>query len=501
MTVKGNLYTSYKEGFKNNLEGQFLYDDKGLNVTYRELDSETAKLANGLKELGLSEGDRVTVQVDKCIEMVYLYLACVRSNIIFHPLNPAYKEKELSYFLDDAKPSLFISNEETISSISDLSLEHSIDHLFVLNNDGSGNFSDISTSEDNYITVACSDDDIAALLYSSGTTGKPKGIMLSHGNISSNAESLVKAWGFQESDCLLHALPIYHVHGLFVALGCVFMTGAKLKWLESFDADVVLKSIPECTVMMGVPTYYTRLLKRDLLDSKLTEGIRLFISGSAPLLEETFNEFNQRTNHQILERYGMTETNMNTSNPLKGNRKPGTVGLPLEDVQVRVVDEENNELSQGEIGNLQIKGPNVFKGYWEMPEKTKEDFSKDGFFNTGDKGLIDEGGYVSIIGRSKDMIISGGLNIYPKEIESLIDKIEGVLESAVIGLSDEDLGEKVVAVIVSEESKTLGEKKVISEIKDQLAGFKAPKEVKFIDQLPRNAMGKVQKNILRETFS
>ena len=501
MTVKGNLYTSYKEGFKNNLEGQFLYDDKGLNVTYRELDSETAKLANGLKELGLSEGDRVTVQVDKCIEMVYLYLACVRSNIIFHPLNPAYKEKELSYFLDDAKPSLFISNEETISSISDLSLEHSIDHLFVLNNDGSGNFSDISTSEDNYITVACSDDDIAALLYSSGTTGKPKGIMLSHGNISSNAESLVKAWGFQESDCLLHALPIYHVHGLFVALGCVFMTGSKLKWLESFDADEVLKSIPECTVMMGVPTYYTRLLKRDLLDSKLTEGIRLFISGSAPLLEETFNEFNQRTNHQILERYGMTETNMNTSNPLKGDRKPGTVGLPLEDVQVRVVDEENNVLSQGEIGNLQIKGPNVFKGYWEMPEKTKEDFSKDGFFNTGDKGLIDEGGYVSIIGRSKDMIISGGLNVYPKEIESLIDKIEGVLESAVIGLSDEDLGEKVVAVIVSEESKTLDEKKVISEIKDQLAGFKAPKEVKFIDQLPRNAMGKVQKNILRETFS
>ena len=501
MTAKGNLYTSYKEGFKNNLEGQFLYDDKGLNITYRELDSETAKLANGLKELGLSEGDRVTVQVDKCIEMVYLYLACIRSNIIFHPLNPAYKEKELSYFLDDAKPSLFISNEETISSISDLSLEHSIDHLFVLNNDGSGNFSDISSSEDNYITVACSDDDIAALLYSSGTTGKPKGIMLSHGNISSNAESLVKAWGFEETDCLLHALPIYHVHGLFVALGCVLMTGSKLKWLESFDVDEVLKSIPECTVMMGVPTYYTRLLKRDALTTELAKKIRLFISGSAPLLEETFNEFHLRTNHQILERYGMTETNMNTSNPLKGDRKPGTVGLPLDDVQVRVVDEENNALPQGEIGNLQVKGPNVFKGYWEMPEKTKEDFSEDGFFNTGDKGLIDESGYVSIIGRSKDMIISGGLNVYPKEIESLIDKIDGVLESAVIGLNDEDLGEKVVAVIVSEENKTLEEKEVISEIKDQLAGFKAPKEVKFISQLPRNAMGKVQKNVLRETFS
>jgi len=501
MTVKGNLYTSYKEGFVNNLEGMFLYDDKGLKINYGELDSETAKLANGLKELGLSAGDRVTIQVDKCIEMVYLYLACIRSNIIFHPLNPAYKEKELSYFLDDAKPSLFISNEETISSISDLNLDHSIDHLFVLNDDGSGNFLEISTSDDNFITVDCSEDDIAALLYSSGTTGKPKGIMLSHGNISSNAESLVKAWGFQESDCLLHALPIYHVHGLFVALGCVLMTGSKLKWLESFDVDEVLKSIPECTVMMGVPTYYTRLLKSDALDSELTKQMRLFISGSAPLLEETFNEFHLRTNHQILERYGMTETNMNTSNPLKGDRKPGTVGLPLEGIQVRVVDEENNALPQGEIGNLQVKGPNVFKGYWEMPEKTKEDFSEDGFFNTGDKGLIDESGYVSIIGRSKDMIISGGLNVYPKEIESLIDKIDGVLESAVIGLSDEDLGERVVAIIVSEENATLDEKEVISEIKDQLAGFKAPKEVKFIDQLPRNAMGKVQKNILRETFS
>ncbi len=460
MIANGNLYTSYKEGFVNNLEGLFLYDDKGLKITYGELDSETAKLANGLKELGLSAGDRVTIQVDKCIEMVYLYLACIRSNIIFHPLNPAYKEKELSYFLDDAKPSLFISNEETISSISDLNLDHSIDHLFILNNDGSGNFLDISTSDDNFITVDCSEDDIAALLYSSGTTGKPKGIMLSHGNISSNAESLVNAWGFQESDCLLHALPIYHVHGLFVALGCVLMTGSKLKWLESFDVDEVLRSIPECTVMMGVPTYYTRLLKSDALDSELTKQMRLFISGSAPLLEETFNEFHLRTNHQILERYGMTETNMNTSNPLKGDRKPGTVGLPLDEVQVRVVDEENKAILQGEIGNLQVKGPNVFKGYWEMPEKTKEDFSEDGFFNTGDKGLIDESGYVSIIGRSKDMIISGGLNVYPKEIESLIDKIEGVLESAVIGLSDEDLGEKVVAVIVSEENKTLDEKKL-----------------------------------------
>ena len=501
MAVKGNLYTSYKEGFSKNLEGQFLFDDEGLEITYRELDSETAKLANGLKELGLSEGDRVTVQVDKCIEMVYLYLACIRSNIIFHPLNPAYKEKELSYFLDDAKPSIFISNQETISNISDFKLKHNIESLFTLNDDGSGNFSSIATNDSDFITVDCEADDIAALLYSSGTTGQPKGIMLSHGNIASNAKSLMKTWGFEEFDCLLHALPIYHVHGLFVALGCVLMSGSRIKWHKSFNVDEVIKSIPHCTVMMGVPTYYTRLLKHDALDAKLTEQIRLFISGSAPLLEETFNEFSQRTNHLILERYGMTETNMNTSNPLNGVRKPGTVGLPLDDVQVLVVDEKNNLLSDGEIGNLQVKGPNVFKGYWGMPEKTKEDFSEDGFFNTGDKGLIDEDGYISIIGRSKDMIISGGLNVYPKEIESLIDKIEGVQESAVIGLNDEDLGEKVVAIIVSNEEVLLEEKQVIADIKNQLAAFKVPKEIKFIDQLPRNAMGKVQKNILRETYS
>ena len=501
MSTKGNLYTSYREGFKNNLEGHFLYDDKGTNITYRELDSETAKLANGLKGLGLSEGDRVTVQVDKCVEMVYLYLACIRSNIIFHPLNPAYKETELSYFLDDAKPRLFISNEETVESVKYLNLEHNIDHLFTLNNDGTGDFFTIYSDESDFLTVDCSEDDIAALLYSSGTTGKPKGIMLSHGNISSNAKSLVKTWDFQESDCLLHALPIYHVHGLFVALGCVLMTGSKLKWLESFDVDAVLKSIPNCTVMMGVPTYYTRLLKSDALDSELTKQMRLFISGSAPLLEETFNEFKQRTKHLILERYGMTETNMNTSNPLKGDRKPGTVGLPLDDVQVIVVDEKNNALPQGEIGNLQVKGPNVFKGYWQMPEKTTEDFTEEGFFNTGDKGLIDEDGYVCIIGRSKDMIISGGLNVYPKEIEVLIDKVEGVLESAVVGLSDADLGERVVAIIVPKEGSEIDAIEVISLIKEKLAGFKVPKEVKFIDQLPRNAMGKVQKNILRETFT
>ena len=501
MSTKGNLYTSYREGFKNNLEGHFLYDDKGTNITYRELDSETAKLANGLKGLGLSEGDRVTVQVDKCVEMVYIYLACIRSNIIFHPLNPAYKETELSYFLDDAKPRLFISNEETVESVKYLNLEHNIDHLFTLNNDGTGDFFTIYSDESDFLTVDCSEDDIAALLYSSGTTGKPKGIMLSHGNISSNAKSLVKTWDFQESDCLLHALPIYHVHGLFVALGCVLMTGSKLKWLESFDVDAVLKSIPNCTVMMGVPTYYTRLLKSDALDSELTKQMRLFISGSAPLLQETFNEFKQRTKHLILERYGMTETNMNTSNPLKGDRKPGTVGLPLDDVQVIVVDEKNNALPQGEIGNIQVKGPNVFKGYWQMPEKTTEDFTEEGFFNTGDKGLIDEDGYVCIIGRSKDMIISGGLNVYPKEIEVLIDKVEGVLESAVVGLSDADLGERVVAIIVPKEGSEIDAIEVISLIKEKLAGFKVPKEVKFIDQLPRNAMGKVQKNILRETFT
>ena len=341
---------------------------------------------------------------------------------------------------------------------------------------------------------------MAALLYSSGTTGRPKGIMLSHDNLRKNAETLVQAWGFSGSDRLLHMLPIYHVHGLFVGLGCVLMCGASMVWHSRFVDRSAIAAMQDCTVMMGVPTYYTRLLANPEFGSECSSNMRLFVSGSAPLLSETFVEFRSRTGHTILERYGMTETGMNTSNPLNEERRAGTVGPPLPGVAVRVVDDAGEGLAGGETGNLQVKGPNVFSGYWRMPEKTAEDFTDDGFFNTGDKATIDPDGYVSIVGRAKDMIISGGLNVYPKEIELVIDDIGGIAESAVIGVADADFGEAVVAVIIAQgEPPTVDQ--VISHCKKHLANFKVPKRVEVIGTLPRNAMGKVQKNLLRERFS
>jgi malonyl-CoA/methylmalonyl-CoA synthetase len=342
---------------------------------------------------------------------------------------------------------------------------------------------------------------MAALLYSSGTTGVPKGIMLTHGNLLSNTGTLVRIWGFTSDDRLLHALPIFHVHGLFVALGCVLLSGASMHWLNSYDAKEVVRSLPECSVMMGVPTYYTRLLREADFTREAAAGMRLFISGSAPLLEETFHEFEARAGHRILERYGMTETSMNTSNPLDGPRKPGTVGPPLPGVEVRVVDRAGASRDTGEIGNLQVRGPNVFKSYWKLPGKTAEDFTDDGYFNTGDKGLIDEDGYVSIVGRARDVVISGGLNVYPKEVELFIDDLPGVKESAVIGVPHEDFGEAVVAVVVPGKGMTLSEGQIIDACKRELANFKVPKRVIFVEELPRNSMAKVQKNVIRERFA
>jgi malonyl-CoA/methylmalonyl-CoA synthetase len=343
-------------------------------------------------------------------------------------------------------------------------------------------------------------DDLAALLYSSGTTGRPKGIMLSHGNLADNGKTLVDIWGFGSADRLLHALPVFHVHGLFVAIHCVLLSGASMRWLEKFDAPQVIGLLPECTVMMGVPTFYTRLLAEDSFAADCCTNMRLFISGSAPLLVETFDEFRGRTGHTIIERYGMTETNMNTSNPLQGERRAGTVGLPLPGVDVRVVDDKGEPVPTGETGDLQVRGGNVFQGYWRMPEKTREDFTDDGFFNTGDKATISADGYVAIVGRAKDLIISGGLNIYPKEIEQLLDDVEGVVESAVIGIPHADFGEAVVAVIVPTAGGELDEQAIIEFSKGKIANFKVPKRVVFVDELPRNAMGKVQKNVLRDRY-
>ena len=495
-----NLYLRYREGFPKDLSTPCIELKDGSIISYKELEDQSSQYANGFSNLGLKPGDRISVQVNKSPEVLYIYLACLRSNIIFHPLNTAYKDHELSFLLEDADPTLFICEKEVYEKIDSLNLKHPPSHIFNIQIQHKDSIQAIKLAGIHEV-VDCSEEDTAALLYSSGTTGRPKGIMLTHGNIGTNAMSLKEAWEFTANDCLLHALPIYHVHGLFVALGCVFLSGSKMLWLDNFEVNEVLNQLPKCTVMMGVPTYYTRLINNKGLTSKVTQNLRIFISGSAPLLEETFMDFYSITGHKILERYGMTETNIISSNPISGKRKSGTVGLPLEGQQVRIINNDSEPVGADEIGNIQVKGPNVFKGYWKLAQKSKEDFSLDNYFNTGDQGYFDEDGYLIIVGRNKDMIISGGLNVYPKEIESFIDKIEGVYESAVIGLEDADFGERVVAVIVKDENSKVIEENIISDMKLQMAGYKVPKQIFFSNELPRNAMGKVQKNFLRDKYN
>ena len=495
-----NLYLTYREGFPEDLSSPCIELKNGSFITYKDLEDHSSQYANGFSNLGLKPGDRISVQVNKSPEVLYIYLACLRANLIFHPLNTAYKDNELSFLLEDANPSLFICEKEVYEKVDSLDLKQPPKHIFTLQINDKDSIQAIKLAGIHEV-VDCSEEDTAALLYSSGTTGQPKGIMLTHGNIGSNAKTLQEAWEFTANDCLLHALPIYHVHGLFVALGCVFLSGSKMLWLDNFEANEVLTQLPKCTVMMGVPTYYTRLIKNKGLNSKVTQNLRIFISGSAPLLEETFMDFNSITGHEILERYGMTETNIISSNPINGKRKSGTVGLPLEGQQVRIVNNDDKPVGADEIGNIQVKGPNVFKGYWKLDQKSQEDFSSDDYFNTGDQGYFDQDGYLIIVGRNKDMIITGGLNVYPKEIESFIDQIAGVHESAVIGLEDADFGERVVAVIVRDEESKVLEENIIRDMKVQMAGFKVPKQIYFTNELPRNAMGKVQKNLLRDKYN
>ncbi len=497
-----NLYQHFQQQIARQADKVLLLTDTDQAYTYADIERESARLARFLTDLGIAPGDRISVQVPKSPQAMCLYLACLRGGFVFHPLNTGYRVGELQYFLENAEPALVVCDVASVETLQPLVDASGISHLLTLDAEGEGSLIDQSREcEADFGVVARDADDLAALLYSSGTTGVPKGIMLTHKNLLCNAEALVEVWGFNDRDVLLHALPIFHVHGLFVALGCVLLSGASMRWMSGFDADKAIEYMPGCTVMMGVPTYYTRLLAADNFTRETAGNIRLFVSGSAPLLEETFTEFEARTGHCILERYGMTETNMNTSNPLQGARKPGTVGLPLPGVEVRIMDDRDNAVAIGEIGNLQIRGANVFKGYWKMAEKTAEDFTDDGFFDTGDKGRIGEDGYVSIVGRAKDMVITGGLNVYPKEIELLIDDLPGVKESAVIGLPHADFGEGIVAVVVLEPGTNLAEADVIGPIKENLANFKVPKRVVFVDELPRNTMGKVQKNLLREAHN
>jgi len=495
-----NLFTHFSTQIRDHADKELLQTTDGQSYSYSDIDQSSARLANYLCKLGAVPGDRISVQVEKSPECLCLYLACLRAGFVFHPLNMGYKAGELDYFLGNAEPSIVVcdpANEEMIADIAD---SVGTKHLLTLDAAGAGTIVDgADRLSSEFETVTREADDLAALLYSSGTTGVPKGIMLTHSNLLSNTEALVDFWGFTENDRLLHALPVFHVHGLFVAIGCVMLSGASMRWLAAYNAREVIRYLPECTVLMGVPTYYTRLLAEESFTSEVASSVRLFVSGSAPLLEETFTAFEARTGQRILERYGMTETNMNTSNPLHGLRKAGTVGPPLPGVEVRITDDAGNVLGPDEIGNIQVRGPHVFIGYWKMPDKTTEDFTDDGFFNTGDKGSIDQDGYVSIVGRAKDMVITGGLNVYPKEIELFIDDIEGVKESAVIGVPHADFGEGVVAVVVREPGSKLDEDEIISTCKANLANFKVPKRVMLVDELPRNSMSKVQKNLLRES--
>jgi malonyl-CoA/methylmalonyl-CoA synthetase len=472
---------------------------QGAPVTAGWLLERMRRLASVLRAAGASGGERIAVQVEKSPEAVALYLAALQTGAIYLPLNTAYTAAELAHFLGDAEPRLVVADPAGEAALAPLT-EAAGARLTFLDAAGRGPLAEAAdaASPDPAIAIA-SRDDIAAILYTSGTTGRSKGAMLSHGNLAANIEALIEAWDYRESDILIHALPLFHTHGLFVALGMTLAAGASAHLLPKFDADAVVSLMPRSTVLMGVPTFYARLLAHPGLD-RAAAGMRLFISGSAPLMAETHRAFAERTGHAILERYGMTETGMNISNPLHGERRPGSVGLPLPGVEVRVTGRDGHPLPLGEVGNIEVRGPNVFRGYWRMPEKTREDFRPDGFFVTGDLGFVDRDGYYTIVGRSKDLIISGGLNVYPKEIEDVLNAVPGIAESAVIGVPHPDFGEAVVALVRAEGPQPDLVSRAGRAAEAALAPFKRPKRILVVDDFPRNAMGKVQKNILRERF-
>jgi malonyl-CoA/methylmalonyl-CoA synthetase len=471
-------------------------------INYAELIADAARMANVLVDRGVKPGDRVAAQTEKSVPALVLYLAAVRAGAVYLPLNTAYTLNELEYFIADAEPSLVVCDPSKAEGIGAIARKVGAS-VETLGSDGNGSLTEAAAAASSkFETVLRADDDLAAILYTSGTTGRSKGAMLTHDNLASNSLSLVEYWRFTSADVLIHALPIYHTHGLFVASNVTLFARASMIFLPKLDPELIVRLMARATVLMGVPTFYTRLLQSPALTRESASHMRLFISGSAPLLAETHREWSARTGHAVLERYGMTETNMNTSNPYDGDRVPGAVGHPLPGVSLRVTDPETgSELAHDSIGMIEVRGPNVFKGYWRMPEKTKAEFRDDGFFITGDLGKIDDKGYVHILGRGKDLVISGGFNVYPKEIESEIDAIPGVIESAVIGVPHADFGEGVTAVVVCDKSARIDESSVLKALEGRLAKFKMPKRVIVVDELPRNAMGKVQKNILRETYS
>ena len=500
-----NLFAALRAAFPKNLDTVALETDAGVNYSWRDLERATAMMANLLGSLGLPAGARVAVQVEKSVEAMMLYLATLRAGYVFLPLNTAYQSAEIEYFIGNAEPAVVVCSSKNFGWVSKIAFKAGTQNVFTLDDDRTGSLLDRAAHcSDQHEVAVMQQDELAAILYTSGTTGRSKGAMLSHGNLLSNALVLKDYWGWKPGDVLIHALPIFHVHGLFVALHGALINGSKMIWLSKFDPQFVVKKLPEATVFMGVPTLYVRLLAEPGLNRDSCRNMRLFLAGSAPLLIETFNEWQQRTGLSILERYGMSETAMLTSNPYRleqgGERRGGTVGFALPGVSLRVQSDDGQDLPVGEIGDIQVKGPNVFKAYWRMPEKTKEEFTEDGYFKTGDVGKIDAQGYITIVGRSKDLIISGGYNVYPAEIEGYINDMSGVAESALVGVPHADFGEVGVAVVIAKPGMTLQADQIVAGLKSRLANFKIPKRCFVVDELPRNAMGKVQKNLLRDQY-
>jgi malonyl-CoA/methylmalonyl-CoA synthetase len=503
MAKDKNLYTLLEASFRTAGAAPAFVVPGGPTVTYKALIEDVARMANALVTLGVKPGDRVMVQVEKSIENVVLYLATLKTGAVYNPLNTAYMPAELEYFIADAEPTVIVMPRQQLAKIEKAATAKQVSALMSLEADGSGTLIELARQQAAaHATVPRADDDLACLLYTSGTTGRSKGAMLTHLNLSSNAEVLHNVWEFRQGDVLLHALPIFHTHGLFVALHTAFLNASKIHWLNRFDADLVLELLPQSTVMMGVPTFYTRLLGAPTFSRDHCKSMRLFISGSAPLLAETHQEFEARTGMRILERYGMTEAGMITSNPYADSgRIAGSVGYALPGIELRIATDDGRVLPAGEVGVLEMRGPNLFKGYWRNPEKTKEEFRGDGFFITGDLSTMDPDGRVTIVGRAKDLIISGGFNVYPKEIETEINALPGVAESAVLGVPHPDFGEGVIAVIIPAAGATPPpEEAIIAALTERLAKFKCPKRVFTLPELPRNAMGKVQKADLRARY-
>jgi malonyl-CoA/methylmalonyl-CoA synthetase len=499
-----NLFAALRSAFPADLDRTAIETADGapLFYTWRDLERGTAKLANMLQSLDLPAGARVAVQTEKSVEALMLYLAVLRAGLVYLPLNTAYQSSEIAYFIGNAEPGVVVCSGKNFGWVSQIAFQAGSQRVFTLDDNRTGSLLDrAAVHSDRHTPVHKDAGDLAAILYTSGTTGRSKGAMLSHGNLLSNAQTLKDYWDWRADDVLIHALPIFHVHGLFVASHGALLAGAKMLWMARFDPKSIVARLPEATVFMGVPTLYVRLLAEPGFGRETCRHMRLFIAGSAPLLIETFREFEERSGHTILERYGMSETVMLTSNPCResdGERRGGTVGRPLPGVDLRVAGEGGVPCPVGEIGGIEVRGPNVFGGYWRMPEKTKEEFSADGWFKTGDVGRIDGQGYVNIVGRSKDLVITGGYNVYPAELEALLNEMPGVAESAVIGVPHADFGEAVVAIVVARPGSQPEPAALITALKSKIANFKVPKRVFVVTELPRNSMGKVQKNLLRE---